>query len=421
MSSQSFDRNETNSSQPATRRSSRWARNVAVVATLTATVGALGVTSSFAATTTVAQAATTASVALSVPAAPAVATPTRLGAFDTALLKLINAKRATVGAVALREVVGLDNVSATWSTSVVSLGRYGKVVANPNVAAQTLSAAPTRGAFAQSVAKWYPQSVKVADVFSLYTAYPVAMKNLANKSYNFVGVRTTAAADGTSVATLTFTDTAIASQIVNPTTAYNPTGAITSAVQTGTSVQLRGRAADADATQALQVKFTDTVGTKVTTATVAVAGGLFAANVPIAGYGNHSICATVLNQGIGTNLSLGCTTARLGEVVGNADTLRQSGTQLTASGWGYDQGAPTTALRATVVVTGPAGTRTLTVVANGSRPDVARAFPLAGPAHGFLVATPSLGKGVNKLCVTLSPAQSASVARNLTCRTVTVA
>lgn len=419
MSNQSFDRNETNSSQPATRRSSRWVRNVAVVATLTATVGALGVTSSFAATTT-ARAATTASVALSVPAAPAVATTSRLGTFDTALLKLINAKRATVGAVALREVVGLDNVSATWSSSVVALGRYGKVVANPNVAAQTLSAAPTREVFAQSVAKWYPQSVKVADVFSLYTSYPVAMKNLANPSYKFVGIRTTAAADGTSVATLTFTDNAIATQIVNPTTAYNPTGAITSAVQTGTSVQLRGRAADGDATQALQVKFTDTVGTKVTTTTAAVAGGLFAANVPIAGYGIHSVCATVLNQGTGVNLSLGCTTARLGEVVGNADTLRQSGTQLTASGWGYDQGAATTALKATVVVTGPAGTRTLTVLANGSRPDVARAFPVAGPAHGFLVATPSLGKGVNKMCVTLSPAQSASVAKTLTCRTVTV-
>ncbi len=418
--SQSFEHDEISGRpQQVAGRIARLARNAAVLATVTLTLGTLGITSSFAAGTT-AQAAAVPSVALSLPAAPAATTASRLSGFDSALLKLINAKRAAAGAVALREVIGLDNVSATWSTGVVALGRYGRVVANPNVAAQTLSAAPTRGAFAQSVAKWYPQSVKVADVFSLYTGYPVALKNMTNKSYKFVGIRTAAAADGTSVATLTFTDTAIAAQIVNPSAAANPTGALTSAVQSGASVQLRGRAADRDATRALQVKFTDTVGTKVVTTAGTVTGGLFAATVPLVGYGTHSICATVLNQGTGANLALGCTIARLGTLVGNAESFRRSGTQLTGSGWGYDPAAATTPLKATVVLTSPSGKRTIFLLATISRPDVARAHPSAGPAHGFSFAVPTMGRGVTTMCVTLSPASPVSVAQKLTCRSITV-
>lgn len=328
MSIKSVERDDNNSTtQRETARPGRWIRSAAVIATLTMALGTISITSSAAGT--VAEAATVSPMAMSVAAAPAAVTASRLSTFDAALLKMINAKRATAGAVALREVVGLDSASATWSTSVVSLGRYAMVVPNPNVAAQTLSAAPTRAAFAQSVAKWYPQSVKAADVFSLYAQYPKTMADMTNKNYRFVGIKTVAAADGTSVATLTYTDTAIATQIVGATTVAKP-------------------------------------------------------------------------------------------LVGNADTLRQSGTQLTASGWGYDPAAPTTALKATVVLTGKAGSRTSTIVLGADRPDIAKAFAGAGPAHGYRIAVPNLGKGVTTMCVTLQPAGPAGVALKLTCRSITV-
>lgn len=401
------------------RRAGARAVKIAIVATLAVTVGALSAGPSSAANTAV-QAAAVSSVALAVPAAPTAAVPSRLSGFDATLLAMINAKRAAVGAVALREVVGLDNVSAGWSGGLVALGRYGNVVPNPNIAAQTLSAAPTRGAFAQSTAKWYPRTVKPADVFLLYTSYPQAMANMTNRNYRFVGIRTVVAADGTSVATLTYTDNAIAAQVVNPTPATNPTGAVTSAVQAGASVQLRGRAADRDATRAVQVKLTDTIGTRVTTVTATVAGGLFAGTVPLIGYGVHRLCATVVNQGAGANLSLGCTTANLNSLAGNAEALRQSGTQLTASGWGYDPAAARTPLKATVVLRGPSGSRTITLVAGVNRPDVGRARPVAGPLHGFAFAVPTLGRGVTTMCVTLLPASPVSIAQQLTCRSIVV-
>lgn len=325
MSNETFELGGNHSSSLQGGRRARWARRAAVLATVAVSLGTLGATSSSAEGIT-AQAATVTPLTLSVSTATAIAS--RLGVFDASLLKMINAKRAAVGAVALREVVGLDNVSATWSISVIALGRYGKVVANPNVAAQTLSAAPTRVAFAQSVAKWYPQTVKAVDVFALYTAYPKALADMTNRSYKFVGIRTAAAVDGTSVATLTYTDNAIAAQIVDPT-------------------------------------------------------------------------------------------ARVGKLIGNADTLRQSGTQLTTSGWGYDTAAPTAALKATVVLTGRSGTRTSAILLNANRPDIARIFAGAGAAHGYRIAVPNLGKGLTTMCVTLLPA-SASAAKKLTCRSITV-
>ena len=418
MTNNSFDQGGIDGQTlPVAGRAARWARNAAVILTLTATVGTLGITSSFASGTTV-PASVTSSKALSVAAAPAAVT-SRLGAFDAALLKLVNAKRTAAGAVALREVVGLDDVSASWSTHITALGRYGKVVPNTGLASQTLSVAPTRGAFAQSVAKWYPQSVKVADVFALYAGYPAAVSNMTNKNYKFVGIRTAAAADGTSVATLTFTDTAIATQIVGASTVINPTGAVTSAVQTGATVALHGRAADGDAKQPLQVRVTDTVGAKVTTRITTVAAGAFAATVPL-GFGTHSICTTVVNQGTGADLALGCITARLIPLAGSADTFSQSGTNLTGSGWGYEPASPKTAIQATVVLTGPSGKRVLTILANGNRPDLGRIYPAAGPTHGFGFTTPKFGKGVTTMCITLWPASRLSVGQKLACRSITV-
>ena len=402
----------------AAGRCARWARRAAVVATAALSLGSLGLTSFAAAT---AQAATATPMALHVQAAPAAATGTRLGTFDAALLSMINAKRTAAGAVALREVVGLDSASTAWSNKVVALGRYGAVPANTGLAAQTLSAAPGRRVFAQSVAKWYPASVKAADVFALYAEYPKDAAQMLNRSYRYVGIRTAIAADGTSVATLTYTDSAIPAQVVDPSTSHNPTGALTSAQQNGTAVQLRGRAADPDATTGLQVRISDTVGTRVVrTVTTTAVGGAFAATVPLVGYGTHTLCVVVVNQGPGANLSLGCTTARLGKLVGNVDTLRQIGKIVVASGWGYDSAAPTTPLQATVRLTGTGGTRSMTLVLNAARPDVARLIAGAGPNHGFRIAVPNLGKGRTTLCVTLLPKSAGAVATTLTCRSITV-
>lgn len=521
------------SSESSNKAKCTWIRGAATVLTLTAALTALAITPAHADAT----AASTQTIApapvqtLALPPAPAVPVATKLGTLDSALLALINGQRQANGLAPLTEVTGLDDVSAQWSQAQVDKGRYGPLVQNTTVAAQTVVAGAGAGsASAQSLAKWYPQSVKVADVYMMFQQYPDALAKMKNPAYKYVGIRTAVAADGTSVAAVTYTDTASAAQLVDPTAAGRPTGALTGARQEGAAVELSGTAGDPDATATTQVRVQDTLsGATPVTSVVGVTAGKFDTSLNLVGSGSHHLCATVVNQGAGSDLNLGCVDAVVsglvgglqtvvtgrgtaditgwavdpdapsaavtisvvshsaagdstlgqlpadvtvpaladsfpgvgtdhgfgatlpaapgpqnicavattvqtghtvqlgcqsvviaGAIIGNFDVLRQSGSMLTATGWAYDQAAPTTALQATVVVTGPQGTRTLTVPVNIPRADVERAYPTIGADHGFSVAVPTLGAGITKMCVTVVAPTPVSPARTFTCRTVTV-
>lgn len=523
----------TRSAIPTEKARPTWIRGAATVLTLTAALTGMAIAPANAGATTasVQPIAPVAVQTLTLPVAPAVPVASRLGTLDSGLLSLVNGQRQAAGLAPLTEVTGLDDVSGQWSQGQVDKGRFAALVQNTDVAAQTVAAGAVAGsASAQSLAKWYPQSVKVADVFSLLQQYPDALAKMKNPAYKYVGIKTAVAADGTSVAALTYTDTAGASQLVDPTAADRPTGAVTGATQQGSVVQLSGSAADADAATTSQVRLQDTpAGAAPVTSTVAVSGGRFDTSLDLVGSGSHHLCATVVNQGAGSDLDLGCvdavvsglvggvqgvvagkaatditgwavdpdapgspvtisvvsrtaagdstlgqlpadvavpalttsfpgvgtdhgfgatlpatpgpqsicavaTTVKTGRtlelgcqdvvvtgaIVGNFDNLRQSGTNLTATGWGFDQAAPTTALQATIVTTGPKGTRTVTVPANGLRPDVLKVYPSIGAEHGFSAAVPALGAGVNTVCVTVSAPDPVSPARTFTCRTITV-
>ena len=74
----------------------------------------------------------------------------------------------------------------------------------------------------------------------------------------------------------------------------------------------------------------------------------FGAAVP-ATPGPQNICAVATTVQTGRTVQLGCQDVVIpGSVLGNLDTLRQSGANLTATGWGMDQAAMTTVLQATV-------------------------------------------------------------------------
>ena len=515
------------------RRSGGRVRGAVTVLTLAAALTGLAVGPASADATTASTQSLTPAVAqsLTLPAAPAAPVATRLSAFDSSLMSLVNAKRQALGLTPMTEVTGLDTVSGQWSQAQANNGRWANLVQDTGVAAQTVIAGATAGSSsAQSLAKWYPQTVKVADVYSILAQYPDAMAKMSNPNYKYVGIRTSVAADGTSVAALTFTDTADPSQLVDPVAADEPTGALTGATQEGAVVELSGSAADADASTAVQIRLQDTVpGSAPVTTSAAVTNGQFDTTMTLVGSGTHHICATVVNQGAGNDLALGCVDAVMsglvggvqavvpgqaaaditgwavdpdaptsavtvsivahsatgdttlgqlpadvdvpalaasfpgvgtdhgfgaalpatpgpqnicavattvqtgrtvqlgcqdvvipGSVLGNLDTLRQSGANLTATGWGMDQAAMTTVLQATVVTTGPQGTSTVTLPASLLRSDVLRAYPASGGAHGFSVTVPTEGAGVNKMCVTMVAPTPISPAKTFACRTVTV-
>lgn len=143
--------------------------------------------------------------------------------------------------------------------------------------------------------------------------------------------------------------------------------------------------------------------------------------------GTYNVCVFPMTGGAGGWL-LGCRSVTVNgtPAVGSLDsvgaTATATGATLTASGWGFDPTSPATAVTATATVTGPTGAKaTATMVASGSRPDVAGAYPAAGPAHGFLlpVTVPAGPAGAYQLCVTISGHTAAGKADgSVGCRTV---
>lgn len=123
----------------------------------------------------------------------------------------------------MSESLGLDQMSENWSVLGASKGRYGALGSNTEIAAQ-VSALNISGnvSYGQSVAKWYPRTVKVADVFAMYIGYPDALSKIMNPAFRYIGIDTAAAPDGTSVATLTFMDSADSAQVVDPVIVLSP-------------------------------------------------------------------------------------------------------------------------------------------------------------------------------------------------------
>ena len=106
----------------------------------------------------------------------------------------------------------------------------------------------------------------------------------------------------------------------------------------------------------------------------------FQADVPVAA-GSRTVCATAVNQGGGTSRSIGCRTVTVGggNPIGNFEAAVRGPAGVRLVGWVLDPDTD-----ASVAVHVYVGTAWVTAqVADGSRPDVAAAYPGWGAAHGF--------------------------------------
>ena len=114
--------------------------------------------------------------------------------------------------------------------------------------------------------------------------------------------------------------------------------------------------------------------------------------------GTHSVCVFGINAGAGrVNTLIRCVRLTLNyNPFGRLTGLQQQPGGLTFSGWTLDPDSPRTSLVVRASVDGtPLAPRT----ANLPRSDVARAYPSAGPAHGFSFTTPA-AQGRHVVCVT---------------------
>ncbi|MFP3464425.1 cell wall-binding repeat-containing protein [Leifsonia sp. SIMBA_070] len=90
--------------------------------------------------------------------------------------------------------------------------------------------------------------------------------------------------------------------------------------------------------------------------------------------------------------------------IGNFESANLQPTAFTIGGWALDQTLSSISVNVQITWKTPTGTTTTTVAANGSRPDVAAAYPNAGAAHGFTASVPRSGDGQYTACVTALPA-----------------
>ncbi|MCB1257843.1 MAG: hypothetical protein KDB26_12100 [Microthrixaceae bacterium] len=101
------------------------------------------------------------------------------------------------------------------------------------------------------------------------------------------------------------------------------------------------------------------------------------------------------------------------EPIGQLDIVEVAGTAIRVAGWAIDPNT-TASVNVTVAYLG----KNVQVLANGSRPDVAKAHPGFGAAHGFDFTTPSLGKGPGQICVWIENVGPGSRGRLLGCQDV---
>ncbi|MCU1586432.1 MAG: hypothetical protein JWM49_2988 [Microbacteriaceae bacterium] len=111
--------------------------------------------------------------------------------------------------------------------------------------------------------------------------------------------------------------------------------------------------------------------------------------------GTSQVCVYAINQGPGTNPSLGCKTVVMpsGSPFGHLEAVTPSNGQASLVGWAIDPDAPSS-IAVHVYVNGAWGGA---FVADGSRPDVAAVYPSSGAAHGFQMSVP-IPPGSDQVC-----------------------
>jgi hypothetical protein len=161
----------------------------------------------------------------------------------------------------------------------------------------------------------------------------------------------------------------------------------------GSTATVRGWTIDPDTAEPLRVDlYVDGKGAASTTANVRRpdVGRAYPSAGPDHGItaalslaaGRHQVCAYAINVGAGRNALLGCQTVTVtgASPVGGMDVSSRSAGTATVAGWTFDPDQPRTSLRVDVYE-GTRGVASTTAAA--SRPDVARAHPSAGAAHGI--------------------------------------
>jgi len=203
--------------------------------------------------------------------------------------------------------------------------------------------------------------------------------------------------------------------------ASNPYGSLESAMSAaGSGIQVRGWARDPDTTGSVQVHaYVDGAWGGAFEADAARDdqhdGHGFDVQVPSPG-GLHEVCIYGINEGPGdSNPLLGCAVVDVGTPIGSVDGVAQGPGTATISGWAWDPNSASP-VDIHVYVDDKWGTAAR---ADRPRPDVAAAYPNAGPNRGFEVTVP-VTAGTRRICAYAINVGPGSTNPLVGCRTITV-
>ena len=183
---------------------------------------------------------------------------------------------------------------------------------------------------------------------------------------------------------------------------WDPTGALESAKQQGSSALVTGWASDPDTTSPIRVRLTadGKLVTRVLAngATGSHAGHMFSAMLPLTN-GTHSVCAVAVNTQFGSaNATPSCKNVTMNfDPYGALESAGRAagGSDIVATGWAIDP-ETTKPIKVQVLVDGAMTTWT----ANVPRPDIAASHPGTGTNHGFSVDIPEpTTDGEHEVCV----------------------
>ncbi|MCG7418493.1 hypothetical protein MHY30_13355 [Microbacterium sp. ACRRU] len=186
-----------------------------------------------------------------------------------------------------------------------------------------------------------------------------------------------------------------------------PIGSLDGVTVSGTSAAIRGWAIDPDTARPIPVHvYVDGAGIALTADTwrpdVGAAYPLYGSSHGFEGsvripVGPSRLCVYAINTS-GPNPTIGCreVTGVAGAPIGRLDDVTASPGALTVRGWAFDPDV-VGAVDVRVAVDGTS----YTVRAGSPRSDVAAAFPLAGPNHGFEQRIP-MAKGSYNVCASVS-------------------
>ena len=129
----------------------------------------------------------------------------------------------------------------------------------------------------------------------------------------------------------------------------------------------------------------------------------YSLSVPVTAAGTYKAC--VYGIGLTNNSLIDCKSLTIQQnlPVGNLEEVIATGqgasTALRITGWSLDRDLPTTSIATHVYVTAPNGTSVgYPLTASLPRPDIANAFPGAGPNHGYQLTVPATAAGVYSVC-----------------------